>query len=100
MVPASAVVLELERHRLVELAQPADQLLEIVLALARYPDRIALDLRLDLGELVTDQLGQPPSEVVRQSALEPDLLADLVAAGGLDLPPLEDLERQVSPDRL
>ena len=50
------VVLELEGHGLVELAQPADDPLELVPALAGHADGVALDLRLDLGELVADQL--------------------------------------------
>ena len=43
--------------RLVELAQAGDDPLEVVLALAGHADRVALDLRLHLGELVADQLG-------------------------------------------
>ena len=39
-----AVVLELERDRQVELAQPGDDPLEVVLALARDADRVTLDL--------------------------------------------------------
>ena len=64
----SAVVLELERDGLVELAQPGDDLLQLVLALARDADRVALDLRLDLRELVADQLGDLLGEVVGQAA--------------------------------
>ena len=52
------VVLELEREPQVQLAQPGDHPLELVLALGRYADRVALDLRLDLGELVADQLAR------------------------------------------
>ena len=96
----SAIVLELERNGLIELAQAGDDLLELVLALARDADGVALDLRLDLGELVADELGDPLGELVGQAAPQLDLLADLVAAGRLDLAPVEDLERQVAPDRL
>ena len=39
-------------------------------------------------------------ELVRQAAPQADPLADLVAAGRLDLAPVEDLERQAAPDRL
>src|SRR6185312_16379125 len=42
----------------------------------------------------------PLREVLRQAASEADLLADLVAAGGLDLAPIEDLQRQAAPDGL
>ena len=56
---ALAVVLELERDDFRSSSRSRrDHPLEIVLALARDPDRVALDLRLDLGELVADQLGE------------------------------------------
>src|SRR4030095_13269318 len=70
------VFLELERHRLVEAPEPDDHALQLVLALARHADRVALDLRLDLRELVADQLLQPSGELVGQAAPEPDHLAD------------------------
>ena len=52
---------------LLELAQPADHLLELVLALARDADGVALDLRLDLRELLADQL----ADLLRQVVVEP-----------------------------
>src|SRR5882672_4896374 len=94
------VVLELERNGLVELAQPDDHPLELVLALARHANGIALDARLDLRELVADELRESLGEGVVEAAPELDHLAHLVAAGGLDLAPVEDLQRQVAPDRL
>src|SRR5829696_3613749 len=94
------VVLELERDGLVELTEPADHLLQLVPTLARDPDRIALDARLDLGELVPDLLHELPREVVRKAALEADLLAHLAAARRHHLAPLEDLERQVAANGL
>ena len=95
------VVLELERDRqLLELAQPADHLLELVAALARDPDGVPLDLRLDLRKLLADELADLLGELVVQSTPERDRLADLVAAGGLDPAPIEDLQGQVATDRL
>ena len=81
IVDLLAVVLELERDGLVELAQPHDDPLQLVLALAGHADGVALDLRLDLRELVADQLDQLARQVVGQAAPQRDLLADLVAAG-------------------
>ena len=66
----SAVVLELERHGQVELAQPGDDALQVVPALARHADRVALDLRLDLRELVADQLGDLLGDLLRQAAAQ------------------------------
>ena len=61
---------------------------------------VALDLGLDLGELVADQLAELLREVLGQPAAQLDVLADLVATRRFDLAPVEDLERQVAPDRL
>src|SRR4026209_1695045 len=97
---ASSIVLELEVDDLVEGAEPGDDLLELVLALARDPDGIALDLRLGLGELIPDELRNPLRQLLRQAAPHADGLADLVPAGRLDLAPVEDLQRQPPPDRL
>src|SRR5215210_4144517 len=95
------VVLELERNRHVfELTQPDDHLLEVVAALARDPHGIALDLWLDLRKLFADQLADLLRELVIEPAAERDRLANLVAARGLDLAPVEDLQRQVPADRL
>src|SRR5207245_4555725 len=87
-----AVVLELERYWLVELAQAGDHALEVVLALARHANRVALDLRLHLGELLADELAEPLGELVVEAAPEGDVLADLVPAGGFELAPVGDLE--------
>src|SRR6185503_15356828 len=94
------VVLELQGHRLVQCPQPDDHPLEVVLALPGDADRIALDLRLDLRELLADQLRDLLRENVVEAPAQADRLADLVAACGLDLAPLEDLQRQVATDRL
>ena len=48
--------------------------------------------RMSLVIFLADVLGQP--------ATQADPLPDLVAAGLLDLAPVEDLERQAPPDRL
>jgi enoyl-CoA hydratase/carnithine racemase len=96
----SAVVLELERDCQIELAQSGDDALEVVAALAGHADGVTLDLRLDLRELVPDQLGDLLGDLLRQASSEADPLADLVAARFLHLAPVEDLERQASPDRL
>ena len=96
----SAVVLELQRDGQVELAQAGDDALEVVPALAGDADGVTLDLRLDLRELVPDQLGDLLGDLLGQPATQADPLADLVAAGLLDLAPVEDLERQAAPDRL
>src|SRR6202142_1049710 len=98
--PILAVVLELERDLDVERAQATDHPLERVLVLAPDPNGIALDLRLHLGELVPDQLGQLLGDIVGQAAPEGDDLLDRVAAGRLDLAPVEDLQAEVSPDCL
>ena len=65
-----AVVLELERDGLVQLPQPGDDLLQLVPALAGDADRVALDPRLDLGELVADLLDELAGQVVGQAAPE------------------------------
>ena len=68
----SAVVLELERDGLVQLAEAGDDSLEIVAALAGDAHRVALDLRLDLRKLVADQLRDPlrdPSGRPRRSPI-------------------------------
>src|SRR6185369_2878463 len=97
-IARSAVVLELQLDHLVELAQPRDDPLEVVPALARHADGVTLDLRLDLGKLVADQLLDALREVLGQSLPEPDVLAHLVAAGRLHGPPVEHLERQAASD--
>src|SRR3954453_16331559 len=96
----SAVVLELQRNREVELAQTGDDALEVVAALAGHAHSVALDLRLDLRELVPDQLRDLLRDLLRQPSAQSDRLTDLVAASLLDLAPIEDLERQIAPDRL
>src|SRR3954464_8861591 len=96
----SAVVLELQRDGKIEIAQSGDDALEIVTALAGHADGVTLDLRLDLRDLVPDEFGDLLRDLLRQPAAQPDRLADLVAAGFLHLAPVEDLERQVAPDRL
>ena len=98
----SAVVLELKRNgvTLRLLAQPRDDLLELILALAADPDRIALDLRLDLWEVVADQLLDLFGEIIGQAAAQPDALPNGIPASFLDLSPIEDLEREAASDRL
>jgi hypothetical protein len=54
----SPVVRELQWHRFIELLQPADHHLKVVLVLAGDAQGVALDLGLHLGELVADQLAQ------------------------------------------
>jgi hypothetical protein len=76
----SAVVLELQGDCEIEFAQPGDDALEIVTALAGHPDGVTLDLRLDLRELVPDQLGDLLGDLLRQAATQPDPLANLVAS--------------------
>ena len=55
---------------------------------------------LTFGNSSRMSLVMPLGDLVGQAAPQLDLLADLVAAGRLDLAPVEDLERQVAPDRL
>src|SRR3954471_22793438 len=89
-----AVVFELERYgvALGLVAQPPDNALEVVLALAADADRVALDLRLHLREVIADELRDLLREIVGEAAPKRDLLLDRVASGLLDLGPLEDLE--------
>ena len=97
------VVLELERDDLVEAAQPGDDPLQVVLALARYADGIALDLRLDLRELVPDELGDLLRDVLGQTTPELDLLADLFPPAGSTLPQskiLSDRLRRIAFDSI
>src|SRR5881275_2945402 len=54
----SPVVLELQGDLEVEAAQASDDPLEIVLALARHSDRVALELALHLRKLVADRFLQ------------------------------------------
>src|SRR5450759_1370735 len=96
--PFLAGVGELERDGLVELAQPRDHLLEVVLALGAHTDGVALDLSLRLRELVPQDLRDLPGEVVREPAPQGDVLADLHPAGLLDGAPVEDLEREAAPN--
>ena len=84
----------------IELAQPGDDALEVVTALAGHADGVTLDLRLDLRELVPDQLGDLLGDLLGQAPSQADPLADLVAARLLHLAPVEDLERQAAPDGL
>src|SRR5665811_1867980 len=96
--PFLAVVGELERDGLVELAQPRDHLLEVVLALGAHTDGVALDLSLRLRELVPQDLRDLPGEVVREAAPQGHVLADLHPAGLFDRAPVEDLERKAAPN--
>src|SRR5262245_27157713 len=96
----SAIVLELERDCQIELAQPGDDALQVVAALAGHADGVTLDLRLDLRELVPDQLRDLLGVLLRQPASQADVLADGVATGLFHLAPIEDLEREAAPDRL
>src|SRR4029079_8557749 len=50
-IAALPVVLELERHRLIQLPEHPDHLLELVPALGCDADRVALDPRLALGKI-------------------------------------------------
>src|SRR6185369_8267973 len=79
----SAVVLELQRDRVALrlLAQPSDDFLEFVLALAADPDRVALDLALNFREVVAQHLADLLGQVFGQTPLQTDALADGVAAG-------------------
>src|SRR5947207_291020 len=97
---ASSVVGELERHRVVEGAQVRDDPLQLVLGLARDADRVALDHRFHLRKPVADALGQLLGLFRGQSPLQLDPLAHRAPGGRLELPPLEDLERQAATDRL
>src|SRR5450759_1785018 len=96
--PFLAVVGELERDGLVELAQPRDHLLEVVLALGAHTDGVALDLSLRLRELVPQDLRDLPGEIVREPAPQGDVLADLHPDGLLDGAPVEDFERKAAPN--
>src|SRR5450759_3187514 len=96
--PFLAVVGELERDGLVELAQPRDHLLEVVLALGAHTDGVALDLSLRLRELVPQDLRDLPGEIVREPAPQGDVLEDLHPAGLLDGAPVEDFERKAAPN--
>ena len=78
-----SVVLELQRDRVVELAQEADHCLQVVLALGADAHRIALDRRLGLGELVADPLGQLLGLLAGQPPLQADVLTDGAAADGI-----------------
>ena len=55
---------------------------------------------LTLGNSSRMSFGDALGDVLGQAAAQLDLLADLVAAGRLDLAPVEDLQRQVAADRL
>src|SRR4051794_21947398 len=92
------IVLELERYWFVEFAQALDHALQIVLALCGYADCVALDGRFDFRKLVTDELAEPLRQFVRQPSAQRDDLSNLVAAGRFDLPPVEDLQRQIAFD--
>src|SRR3954453_20751590 len=97
----SAVILELERDRIALrfLAQTRNDPLELVPALAADPDGVALDLALHLGKVIAQHLADLLGQVFGQTPPQADLLADGVAAGGLDRAPLEDLEREPTPNR-
>src|SRR5450759_2945628 len=76
-VPFLAVVGELERNGLVELAHAGDHLLEVVLALGAHPYRVPLDLALRLRELIAQDPGDLPGEGVREATPAADMLTDL-----------------------
>src|SRR6188472_4542416 len=56
LICASPVVLELQRHRVLQATQVADHRLQLVAALADHPHRVALDGWLHLRESVADDL--------------------------------------------
>src|SRR3954447_8024407 len=90
----AAVILELERDRITLrfLAQARDDPLQLVPALAADPDGVALDLALHLGKVIAQHLADLLGQVFGEPPPQADLLANGVAAGGLDRAPVEDLE--------
>ena len=95
------VVLELERHR----PRPARAAGAITLwssSLLLPETRTASPWICDLtfGNSSRISLRDLLRQLVGQAAPQRDLLADLVAAGRLDLAPVEDLQRQAAPDGL
>src|SRR5574338_815679 len=98
--PGSAIVLELQRHRVVQSAQVADDGLQLVPALADDPHRVALDGGLHLGEVLADDLAELLRLLACQSPAQRDVLTHGPASRGLELAPVEDLERQAAPHGL
>jgi hypothetical protein len=88
----SPLVRELQRNRFIQFPQPGDDPLKIVLALGEDAQGIALNLGLDLGEFVSNQLAELAGQVFVEAAAQAYLLANLVAAGRPELAPIEDLE--------
>src|SRR5215204_191065 len=78
---SSAVVREAQRQALVALLEQGDRRLEVVLALARDPQLVALDLGLDLEAGLPQGLGQRLGLVIGD-ALEERALDPVVAAAG------------------
>src|SRR5262249_55030274 len=86
------VVDELERHRIILLAQRRHHRLQLILAFTRYPHRVPLDLRPQLRELVADQLGDLACQILRDALLQLVGLAYHASARLLQLTRLEDLQ--------
>src|SRR6266540_2620577 len=98
------IVDELERHWPVALglalAQQRNRGLQLVLALARDSDGVALNLGLQLGQAVADELADLASEVLVQALAQRRRLPDSPFRSLLDLAIVEDLGRQRPLDRL
>src|ERR671912_917032 len=78
---SSAIVREAQRQALVALLEQGDRLLEVVLALARDPELVALDLGLDLEPGLPQGLGQRLG-LVLGDPLEERARHPVVAAAG------------------
>src|SRR5262249_17949019 len=89
-------VRQLDRDAEVALPQRVDHGLEIVLLLACDPDLIALDRRLDLELPILDELHDLARLLDRDALLEIDALLRGAGRSGLDLPPPERLERDLT----
>src|SRR5215217_9628999 len=78
----SAIVREAKRQSLVALLEQGDRLLEVVLALARDPELVALDLSLDLEAGLPQGLGQRLGLVLGDALQERALHPVVPAARG------------------
>jgi len=94
------VVLELERNGLVQGAQAPHDALQVVLALPGHPDGIALDLRLDLRELVPDQLGDLLRQDVAQAAADQERVIAQTASESRQAEATRDLEVKKAEDSI
>jgi hypothetical protein len=90
------IIRKLKRCRPIALLDQLHHRLQVILGFRRHPQGIALDRRLNLGQLIANRLRDFLGDVLLNAFFEFDRLANSGTAGGLGGAWIEDFQRDIS----